>query len=75
MTTLTELFAFIAEGPNGKEGVASVQVAADVWFPLVAQTREELELLRPLAVRLSETIKKPVILSHFTMRKDLDTIQ
>lgn len=74
MTKLTELYAFIAEGPDEKEGVAAVQVSEGVWFPLVGQTREELDLLRPLAIQLAETLKKPVILSHFTLREDLDTI-
>lgn len=74
MTKLTELYAFIAEGPDAKEGIAAVQVSEEVWFPLVGQTKEELELLRPLAVKLAESLKKPVTLSHFTMREDLDTI-
>lgn len=75
MATLKELYAFIAEGPDGNEGIASIKVSEMVWLPLVAQTREEIEAYRPLAAKLAETLKKPVLLSHFTMREDLDTIQ
>jgi hypothetical protein len=75
MPPLKELYAFIAEGPDGNEGIASIKVTEEAWLPLVAQTKEEIEAYRPIAAKLAETLKKPVLLSRFTAREDLDTIQ
>lgn len=75
MARLKELYAFIAEGPDGNEGIASIKVTEEAWLPLVAQTKEEIESYRPLASKLSEQLGKPVLLSRFTVREDLDNIQ
>lgn len=75
MAKLTELFAYIAEGPDGIEGIASIQVTEELWTPLVSSSREELEAYRPIAAKLAETLKKPVALCHFTMREDLDIVK
>lgn len=69
-----ELYALVATDPQGNEGVAVVQVEGGVPIPLVAETREVIEQYRPFAAKLAQTFGKPVIVSRFSVREDLESI-
>ena len=51
-----EIFAYVATSPQGT-GIATVKVGDQIWLPLVAERREELEQLRPVAGQLANVLQ------------------
>lgn len=62
---IKEVFAYVATSPQGT-GIATVKVGDQIWLPLVAERREELEQLRPVAGQLANVLGVPVSLVKFS---------
>lgn len=62
---VNEIFAYVATSPQGT-GIATVKVGDQIWLPLVAERREELEQLRPVAGQLANVLQAPVSLVKFS---------
>lgn len=69
-----EIYAMVATDPQGNEGVAVIQVTPDVVIPLVAETRDVIEQYRPLAAKIAQTFGKPVWITRFSVRENLESI-
>lgn len=74
MSKVTELFAYVAMSPEGKEGVAMIKISEEVWIPLVTESKEQAEAYRPVAQKIAEAFGKPVFLARFSVREDLETL-
>ena len=65
MSTVKELYAYVATSPQGS-GIASIKVGDQIWLPLVAGQREEIEQLRAVAGQLANVLQAPVSLVKFS---------
>lgn len=72
---IVELYAFIAQGPQG-EGVAGyMDPATNTMMPLVGADQARVDSLRALAQTVSTVTGLDLTLARFTVRTDLDTIR
>lgn len=74
MSTLQELYAWMATSPDGRNGIASLKVTDDVWLPLVTDRRDQADQYKPVAQHLASLTGKPVTLVRFGNPEVLDTI-
>ena len=74
MSTIQDLFAYLATNPEGRQGIASIKVTDEVWLPLVTENREQIDQYRPIAQQLAALTGKPVTLVRFGNAEVVDTI-
>ena len=70
---VTEMYAFLAVGDDGEEGVPSFY-ACGMMLPLVAADAARVESLRAMARQVVAKSGRPVTLARFTVREDVETI-
>jgi hypothetical protein len=70
---IEEMYAFIVMDDDDTEGVLGFQ-APGGFVPMVGADMEMVELLKPMAVKLSAEINKPVQLVKFSVREEVEVI-
>ncbi len=70
---INEIWAFIAMGDDGVEGIIAMKVGND-WMPLVMADGNKLRQLRPLAETTAKESGKRVTLVKFSTRMDIETV-
>lgn len=70
---ITEIYAFIAVGPDGDEGVCGFQ-SAGTFMPMVCADQARVDSLRPVAVSLAAITGARITLAKFSVREDMEVI-
>ena len=71
---IAALYAWVAEEPDGGEGVLSMQLGG-VQMPLVGADRERIESLRHYAEQIRALTSYPIRLVRYTHREDLEELK
>jgi hypothetical protein len=69
-----ELFVYLSTDDDGVEGVSYMETAAGTKIPLVADTENRAQLLRPIAERLASLTHRDITLARFSRRVDIETL-
>lgn len=69
---IDELYAFIAEEPDG-EGLAAHQLGA-MMMPLIGADAARVDSLRALAQHVADQTGRPLRLCRFSVREELEEI-
>lgn len=72
---ITTLHAFTQVGEDDEEGIIAVLGPDDIWVPAITADPVRLEWFRPWAEITARTTGRPVLLSRFDVRTDLETIE
>ena len=73
MPRIVELFAFLAVGDDGDEGVIGGYFDGS-WMPFVGADMARMESLRAFAEEISRKTGKRIVLAKFSAREDVETI-
>lgn len=71
---ITRMFAFLAVGDDGEEGVVSLDILDRGAFPLVAADEDRVNALRPIAQDIADRAGLTIQLVAFDNRRNLETI-
>lgn len=72
---IDSLWAFTAIDKDGTEGVCAATIGDLGVVPLVGADLARIKALRPYAQVVATATGRPVVLSHFSVRTDQETIQ
>jgi hypothetical protein len=75
MPKVQEIFVYLAEGPDGDEGIAAGEFSSMGWVPLVAASPHVAELILPKAQMIAAASGCRIRLVRFTCREDLHTVE
>lgn len=70
---IKEVWAYIAIGEDGEEGVCGFR-STQGWMPMVCADEARVKSFRPIAEKIARDSDKTITLARFTVRTDLETI-
>lgn len=68
------MYAFIAEEPDGSEGVTAFQSNKGLWMPMVGADIARIESLKEIAQQLANASKCKIRLCRFIVREEVEEI-
>lgn len=72
--TIDEMYAYIAQEPDGSEGVTAFRTE-DGWMPMVGADMKRAEALRPWAEMLARESGQTLKLVRFETRTEMEVIR
>jgi len=73
MSKIEHVYAFVTDTKPGEEGVVGLRLN-DVWVPMLAGSKDDMEALLSNGLLIANTLKLPVRVLEFGSPKEITTL-